>query len=129
MACSLLIIVKAVVQVANIALRNFDPTSLSHVIHCKEQRQSQTHTHHHHYKPGNKLRLTVDCSPRVSISVCCMKDGPLCQIIGFWNRQVISVAAVHHTIGVGVTRPSGEHVSTQSQTIVINVIQPRTLQS
>ncbi len=37
------------------------------------------------------------------------------------------ITTVHHAIGVRVPRPRGEHVPTQSQTIVINIVQPRSL--
>ena len=71
--------------------------------------------------------LTVDNSSTVGIPVSGMVDGSLTQFISFFNRQVILVATVHHTIGIGWTRPNRKHIIWQACAITVHIVQPWTL--
>ena len=70
-----------------------------------------------------KLLLTIHISTAESISVGGMVDGSSTKLQRFLNRQIVAVSGVHHSISVSGTGTDSKHVSIQTLTVAVDVIQ------
>mmetsp|Transcript_9745 Transcript_9745/g.17725 ORF Transcript_9745/g.17725 Transcript_9745/m.17725 type:complete len:255 (-) Transcript_9745:188-952(-) len=62
-------------------------------------------------------------STRVSVAMGGMIDGPSTKVNSLFDRHVITVIGVEHTISVGGTGSNREHVSLEAGAIVVYVIE------
>lgn len=73
-------------------------------------------------------KLTIDHPSGIRVPVRGVNDGPPGQIVRVLRCHVFSEAAVDHSVGVTVTRASGEHLPREPGPILIHVVKTRALQ-